>query len=94
MLEGPHYGPKSGNAPRLLMVLCHGRGADGIDLIDLALHWSTVLPDAKFIAPNAGHGIGLAYLGADSGGNSPQELIAGRVSKTVVHRLELVQVKK
>ncbi len=55
MLEGPHYGPKSGNAPRLLMVLCHGRGADGIDLIDLALHWSTVLPDAKFIAPNAPH---------------------------------------
>lgn len=35
------------------MVLCHGYGADGNDLIGLAPHWQRLLPTAAFVAPNA-----------------------------------------
>lgn len=36
-----------------LVVLVHGYGADGQDLIGLAQHWQGVLPGAAFAAPNA-----------------------------------------
>ncbi len=42
-----------GRARRQLVVLCHGVGADGKDLIDLAPHWAETLPDAAFAAPDA-----------------------------------------
>jgi phospholipase/carboxylesterase len=35
------------------VVLCHGYGADGNDLIGLAPHWQRLLPTAAFVAPNA-----------------------------------------
>jgi len=50
-LTGPRLGPKSGKAERLV-VLVHGYGADGNDLIGLAPHWQQVLPAAAFAAPN------------------------------------------
>jgi phospholipase/carboxylesterase len=43
--------PASGSA-RQLVVLCHGLGADGQDLIDLARAWSPALPDAVFVSPD------------------------------------------
>ena len=52
-LEGPELEPVSGAAPRHLVVLLHGLGADGSDLIALAPHLAQVLPDAHFISPNA-----------------------------------------
>ena len=52
-LDGPRRGPASRGGARQLVVLCHGVGADGRDLIDLAGPWSKVLPDAAFVAPNA-----------------------------------------
>ncbi len=52
-LSGPSWGPKSGGAARQLVVLCHGLGADGFDLIDLAPSWGEALPDAAFVAPHA-----------------------------------------
>jgi phospholipase/carboxylesterase len=36
-----------------LVVLVHGYGADGNDLIDLASHWQGLLPTVAFAAPNA-----------------------------------------
>jgi phospholipase/carboxylesterase len=44
--------PRSGTA-RHLVVLVHGYGADGNDLISLAPHWQELLPDCAFAAPNA-----------------------------------------
>ena len=38
-----------------LVVLLHGRGADGNDLIGLATMLATQLPDALFLAPEAPH---------------------------------------
>ncbi len=52
MLTGLRWGPGPGVA-RQLVVLCHGVGADGHDLIDLAPTWSQALPDAAFVAPHA-----------------------------------------
>lgn len=52
-LEGPQYGPASGGEPDSLVLLLHGVGADGFDLIDLAPVWAEVLPNALFIAPHA-----------------------------------------
>ncbi|MCB9992286.1 MAG: phospholipase [Hyphomicrobiaceae bacterium] len=44
--------PKSGEV-RQLVVLLHGYGSDGNDLIGLAPFWRDHMPDALFIAPNA-----------------------------------------
>ncbi|HVC59656.1 MAG TPA: prolyl oligopeptidase family serine peptidase [Acetobacteraceae bacterium] len=52
-LDGPRWGPASKGTPRQLVVLCHGLGADGHDLIDLAPSWGHALPDALFISVDA-----------------------------------------
>jgi len=52
-LDGPRWGPKAGGAPKLIVFLLHGYGADGNDLIDLAPHWAQAVPEALFVAPNA-----------------------------------------
>jgi phospholipase/carboxylesterase len=51
-LSGPRLEPSNGKATHLV-VLCHGYGADGKDLIELAPHWQNALPGAVFVAPNA-----------------------------------------
>ena len=38
-LDGPRWGPREGGTEQRV-VLCHGLGADGHDLIDLAPHWA------------------------------------------------------
>ena len=50
-LSGPRVPPASGKATHLV-VLCHGYGADGNDLIALAPHWQKLMPGAAFVAPN------------------------------------------
>jgi len=52
MLDGPRR--DAANAPaRQLVVLLHGYGADGGDLLPLAAEWSGALPHAAFAAPHA-----------------------------------------
>ncbi|MDE2182270.1 MAG: dienelactone hydrolase family protein [Alphaproteobacteria bacterium] len=50
-LSGPRLDPKTGKA-EALVVLCHGYGADGNDLIALAPILQRALPFAAFAAPN------------------------------------------
>lgn len=52
-LTGPVLPPASGQPPKQLVVILHGYGADGEDLIALGQVWQRVLPDALFAAPNA-----------------------------------------
>lgn len=52
-LDGPEEPPASGAAAKQLVILLHGLGADGNDLIALAPHLAQNLPDAHFIAPDA-----------------------------------------
>ena len=51
-LSGPTLAPARGPATHLV-VLVHGYGADGQDLIGLAGHWQALLPTVAFAAPNA-----------------------------------------
>ena len=51
-LSGPTKPPARGPATHLI-VLVHGYGADGQDLIGLAQHWQGLLPTVAFAAPNA-----------------------------------------
>lgn len=51
-LDGPRFGPAAGGAPRQLVLLVHGLGASGHDLIDLGPTWAKALPHALFVAPD------------------------------------------
>jgi phospholipase/carboxylesterase len=51
-LDGPRLAPRSGHA-RQLVVILHGYGADGNDLIEIAKVWQPLLPNAAFVAPHA-----------------------------------------
>jgi phospholipase/carboxylesterase len=51
--DGPSYGPAAGGAPQQIVVLLHGYGADGNDLIALAPGWARALPNALFLSPHA-----------------------------------------
>jgi phospholipase/carboxylesterase len=52
-LSGPSRPPVAGGKPRRLVILLHGLGADGNDLIGLQQFWGRLVPDAEFISPNA-----------------------------------------
>ena len=52
-LDGPRVDPASGGAARSLVILLHGYGSNGDDLISLAPYWRDTLPDTAFVAPNA-----------------------------------------
>jgi len=62
-LRGPILEPASGGAPKQLVILCHGVGSDGQDLIDLAHYYQKALPDAKFVSPNAPFAYDMAPSG-------------------------------
>jgi len=62
-LDGPRLAPASGGPARQLVVILHGYGADGADLIDLGRAWQGQLPDAAFIAPDAPERLPFEALG-------------------------------
>ena len=52
-LSGPSRPPVAGGQPRRLVILLHGLGADGNDLIGLQQYWGRLVPEAAFVSPNA-----------------------------------------
>src|SRR6516164_1197887 len=52
-LSGPSRPPATGGRPSRLVILLHGLGADGNDLIGFAPYWAPLLPSAEFLSPNA-----------------------------------------
>jgi phospholipase/carboxylesterase len=62
MLDGPRLEPASGAADALV-VLLHGYGANGEDLIALGHEWRQALPRAAFVAPNAPDALPMAGMG-------------------------------
>lgn len=52
-LDGPVVPPASGGAPKSLVILLHGYGSNGADLIGLVPHWQHAFPDTLFMSPNA-----------------------------------------
>lgn len=62
-LRGPSFGPGAGGPPRQLVVLLHGVGADGSDLIELAPLLARDLPHARFVAPDGPQPCDMAPYG-------------------------------
>src|SRR4051812_49112299 len=52
MLKGPHIPPSSGGKAKKLVVLFHGYGSNGQDLVGLVQSWSAAMPDVEFLSPN------------------------------------------
>lgn len=52
-LDGPRVLPASGAAPKQIVILVHGYGSNGHDLIGLAPALQPALPDAVFVSPHA-----------------------------------------
>ncbi|MGJ8528902.1 alpha/beta hydrolase [Maritalea sp.] len=52
-LFGPKLEPANGNPANKLVILLHGYGSDGKDLIGLGDFWAQGFPDVEFLAPNA-----------------------------------------
>ena len=57
--------PKVEIAPKQIVFLLHGYGADGADLIDLSSPFSMVLPYAKFISPDAPYDCKMSPMGKE-----------------------------
>lgn len=79
-LSGPSRPPASGGRPSRLVILLHGLGADGNDLIGLAPHWAPLLPTAEFLSPNAPFPCDMApygYQWFSAQDRSPSAVLAG-----------------
>ncbi len=79
VLDAIHWGPASKAAPKQLVVLCHGFGADAYDLIDLAPSWGHALPDAVFASVQAPeeHPMGFGRQWWAIGDREPARMEAG-----------------
>jgi phospholipase/carboxylesterase len=81
IVNGSSLQPRSDNPPRQIVILLHGYGASGADLISLAPHWQEDLPDALFLAPNAPQSLGMSrYQWWPLTAFTPQALAAGAAS--------------
>ena len=79
-LDGPRFGPAAGGAAQQLVILLHGLGADGQDLIGIAPHWAQVLPNAAFVSPNAPFPCDMApygYQWFSVQDRSPEAMLSG-----------------
>jgi len=79
-LSGPSRPPASGGKPNRLVILLHGLGADGNDLIGLAPYWAPLMPTAEFVSPNAPFPCDMApygYQWFSAQDRSPAAVLAG-----------------
>lgn len=79
IVNGSSLQPLSGERPEQIVLLLHGYGSNGADLLSLAPLWQKALPKALFLAPNApqrcGMGPGFQWWGLN--GFTPQALAEG-----------------
>ena len=80
-LSGPHRDPASGGPADSLVVVLHGIGADGNDLIPLADQLAGALPDTAFHAPDAPSPFSEAPFGRQWYARDPWEARADGVRK-------------
>ncbi len=87
-LEAIHWGPASKAAPKQLVILCHGLGADAFDLIDLAPSWQHACPDGLFASVHApfSHDSGFGRQWWSVGDRSPPVMENGvRTAASYLH---------
>jgi phospholipase/carboxylesterase len=77
--NGASLKPLSGGPPKQIVLLLHGFGSNGADMIEFAPSWQQRLPDALFLAPHAPHRVnfGTGYQWWGLSNLSPQALAAG-----------------
>ncbi|RYE56227.1 MAG: phospholipase [Hyphomicrobiales bacterium] len=83
MVNGASLQPRSGTAPKKIVLLLHGFGSSGTDMISLAPQWQDALPDTLFLAPHAPQRcgmIGAGYQWWGLSGFAPSALAAGAAS--------------
>jgi len=92
MLNGSELAPKNGNKPKQLILLLHGVGADGDNLLDIAKTLSPKFPDAYFISPNAPHSYDMAPFGYQwfSLGDTSEEALLQGLNDAMPHLNEFV----
>lgn len=81
--NGASLQPKSGAAPKQIVLLLHGFGSSGTDMISLAPMWQDALPNALFLAPHAPQRcamMGAGYQWWGLSGFAPAALVAGAAS--------------
>ena len=97
-LSGPSHPPQSGGKPKRLVILLHGLGADGNDLIGLAPYWAPLLPDAEFLSPNAPFPCDMApygYQWLSARDPSPEARLAGaRAAGTILDAFITEELEK
>ena len=97
-LSGPSFPPQSGGKPNRLVILLHGLGADGNDLIGLAPYWAPALPDAEFLSPNAPFPCDMApygYQWLSARDPSPEARLAGaRAAGTILDAFITEELEK
>lgn len=78
--------PLSGKAPESIVILLHGYGSNGEDLIGLAPYWEKELPNTVFVSPDAPYpcemGFGFQWFSLHSW--APLALVAGAEQSTGV----------
>ena len=79
IINGRSLQPLTQAAPKQIVLLLHGYGSNGDDLIALGGQWQHLLPDTLFLAPNAPErcGIGQGYQWWALNAFSPGALAAG-----------------
>lgn len=79
IVNGASRQPSSGAAPKQIVLLLHGYGSSGSDMISLAPSWQHELPDALFLAPHAPQrcGMGGGYQWWALTDINPEALAAG-----------------
>jgi phospholipase/carboxylesterase len=79
IVNGASLQPLSGTTPKQILLLLHGFGSSGSDMITLAQAWQQSLPDALFLAPHAPQrcGLGAGYQWWSLSDITPQALAAG-----------------
>ena len=83
IVNGASLKPRSGASPKKIVLLLHGFGSSGADMIALAPQWQEALPDTLFLAPHAPQRCGMMGAGYQwwgLTGFSPSALAAGAAS--------------
>lgn len=83
IVNGASLQPRSGAAPKNIVLLLHGFGSSGSDMIALAPQWQEALPDTLFLAPHAPQRcsmMGAGYQWWGLSGFAPTALAAGAAS--------------
>jgi phospholipase/carboxylesterase len=83
IVNGKSLKPRSGSKPKQIVILLHGYGSSGSDMIALAPQWQDAMPDALFLAPHAPQRcgfMGAGYQWWGLSGFAPSALTAGAAS--------------